>query len=126
MATLALLQASALNLSEEKDQDDDGLCIVCWEEVREVIFYHCMHMVRSEHSSMCMCHPWWLSYLLPLLIFLRLMHTLANALHSISQHGLCSAWCTLAPYFDAALSCTAPPRPLHHLTDAGKPLCFTE
>ena len=31
---------------EEDDKDDEDLCIVCWEQLREVIFYHCMHMVR--------------------------------------------------------------------------------
>ena len=40
-------------LSEDKDHDEEDLCIVCWEELREVIFYHCMHMVRSCHSG----HP---------------------------------------------------------------------
>ena len=40
------LQVAAANSSEEGDQDDDDLCIVCWEKMREVIFYHCMHMVR--------------------------------------------------------------------------------
>ena len=40
-------------VSEEDSQDEDDLCIVCWENMREVIFYNCMHMVRSRsfHSS---------------------------------------------------------------------------
>ena len=41
------LQATAVDSSEEGDQDDDDLCIVCWEKLREVIFDNCMHMVRS-------------------------------------------------------------------------------
>ena len=35
---------------EEDGRDDDELCIVCWESVREVVFYQCMHMVRSSPS----------------------------------------------------------------------------
>ena len=40
------------DLSEEEEEpDEDHLCIVCWENLREVVFYHCMHMVRSHHSD---------------------------------------------------------------------------
>ena len=42
------LQTAQANLFQEDRDDVDDLCIVCWEKVREVIFYHCMHMVRSH------------------------------------------------------------------------------
>ena len=35
---------------EEEDQNNDDLCVVCWERVLEVVFCNCMHMVRS-----CIC-----------------------------------------------------------------------
>ncbi|CAL5227135.1 g10046 [Coccomyxa viridis] len=41
-------QATAVDSSEEGDQDDDDLCIVCWEKQREVIFYNCMHMCTCQ------------------------------------------------------------------------------
>ena len=40
------VQAAKIGSYKEEDQDDDDLCIVCWEKAREVIFYNCMHMVR--------------------------------------------------------------------------------
>ena len=43
------LQATKAERFKEEDQEDD-LCIVCWEELREVIFYNCMHMVRPRYS----------------------------------------------------------------------------
>ena len=53
------LQVGAAELSEEVARDDDDLCIVCWEELREVVFYHCMHMVRSCSSAVFfICHPY--------------------------------------------------------------------
>ncbi len=44
-------------LEEDKDHDEDDLCIVCWENLREVIFYNCMHMVKSHPSTCLSCHP---------------------------------------------------------------------
>ena len=35
----------------EEDQDNEDLCVVCWETGREVIFYNCMHMVRPCNSE---------------------------------------------------------------------------
>ena len=37
--------------TKEEDQDDEDLCVVCWERAREVIFYHCMHMVRACNTQ---------------------------------------------------------------------------
>ncbi|CAL5223080.1 g5539 [Coccomyxa viridis] len=34
--------------AKEEDQDSDSLCVVCWEELREVIFYQCMHMCTCQ------------------------------------------------------------------------------
>ena len=31
----------------EEDWDEDALCVVCWEKMSDVIFYPCMHTVRS-------------------------------------------------------------------------------
>ena len=28
------------------EEADDDLCVVCWENVRKVVFCHCGHMVR--------------------------------------------------------------------------------
>ncbi|CAL5223071.1 g5529 [Coccomyxa viridis] len=39
---------AALFKQEEDGRDEDHLCIVCWEELREVIFYHCMHMCTCQ------------------------------------------------------------------------------
>lgn len=41
------LQAAQADVFEEEHQDEDeeGLCTVCWEQGREVIFFDCMHMV---------------------------------------------------------------------------------
>ena len=39
--------SSTADLYVEKDEDEDDLCIVCWENLRDVIFSPCMHMVRS-------------------------------------------------------------------------------
>ena len=50
LKTVTALQTARADVSNES-RDDDDLCIVCWEQVREVIFYHCMHMVRS--CGMC-------------------------------------------------------------------------
>ena len=42
------LQASSVaKRSGKEDQDEDDLCVVCWEKMRDVIFFPCMHMVRS-------------------------------------------------------------------------------
>ena len=51
------LQVAEAGSFKEEDQDDDDLCIVCWENMREVIFYHCMHMVRSCSPSLLMLPP---------------------------------------------------------------------
>ena len=40
------LQMAKVNLSEQHE-DDEELCVVCWEKAPEVIFCHCMHRVRS-------------------------------------------------------------------------------
>ena len=48
-STSVCLQAATADLSEEDDQQDENLCIVCWEQLREIIFYQCMHMVRSNY-----------------------------------------------------------------------------
>ncbi|CAL5223096.1 g5557 [Coccomyxa viridis] len=40
--------AVTTNSSGEEEQDEDDLCIVCWEKLREVIFYHCMHMCTCQ------------------------------------------------------------------------------
>ena len=41
------LQTAEGSLSKEgHPEDDQELCIVCWEKLREVIFCHCMHMVH--------------------------------------------------------------------------------
>ena len=41
---------------EEEGADESDLCIVCWEDVREVIFYQCMHMVRTAtHPCLSYC-----------------------------------------------------------------------
>ncbi len=46
------LQAAKADISEGGHQDDDDeLCIVCWEEMREVILCPSMHMVRSSTSE---------------------------------------------------------------------------
>ncbi|CAL5227133.1 g10044 [Coccomyxa viridis] len=44
-------QATAVDSSEEGDQDDDDLCIVCWEKLREVIFDNCMHMCTCQSCA---------------------------------------------------------------------------
>ena len=44
------LQAAKADFPQEEDQEDEDLCVVCWEELRAVIFYNCMHMV-------CSCNP---------------------------------------------------------------------
>lgn len=49
-AGMPLQMAEASLLKEQHQDDDDELCIVCWEKAREVIFFHCMHMVRSCQS----------------------------------------------------------------------------
>ncbi len=51
------LQVAEAGSFKEEDQDDDDLCIVCWENMREVIFYHCMHMVRSCSPSINAATP---------------------------------------------------------------------
>lgn len=48
--------------AEEGEMED--LCVVCWERVREVIFYQCMHMVRTSanavaHMSAFVAYPAW-------------------------------------------------------------------
>ena len=45
------VQALEGDLSQE-DQDDEDLCLVCWEQLQEVIFYNCMHMVRPLSYQM--------------------------------------------------------------------------
>lgn len=32
------------------DQDEDDLCVVCWDRPKEAIFLSCGHMVRPDHS----------------------------------------------------------------------------
>ena len=65
---MCLQGANMADLSEEEDEepDDEDLCIMCWEELRKVIFYHCMHMVRSHHSDSLERHPGTLIVLLSL------------------------------------------------------------
>ena len=51
------LQAAQAATAEGDDQgDDEELCVVCWEREREVIFYQCMHMVRSCDSEITLTH----------------------------------------------------------------------
>ncbi|CAL5223082.1 g5541 [Coccomyxa viridis] len=40
--------SSSSQAAKEEDQDDENLCVVCWEELRAVIFYNCMHMVTCQ------------------------------------------------------------------------------
>ncbi|CAL5223205.1 g5680 [Coccomyxa viridis] len=40
--------AATADLSGEEDHDEDDLCIVCWEQLREVVLYHCMHMCTCQ------------------------------------------------------------------------------
>ena len=59
LSALSISQSQQPSQQNEEDQDDEDLCIVCWERAREVIFYHCMHMVRSPASALLkgvMCH----------------------------------------------------------------------
>ncbi len=50
------LQAAKADFAAEGDRDDDEeLCVVCWERAPEVIFYHCMHMVRSCSTKTYYC-----------------------------------------------------------------------
>ena len=45
------LQMAKASLRKEAHQNnDEKLCVVCWDRAREVIFYYCMHMVRSCNS----------------------------------------------------------------------------
>jgi len=39
--TLGVQQGSA-------DQDEEELCVVCWDRPKEVIFLSCGHMVREQ------------------------------------------------------------------------------
>ena len=50
------LQMAILSEEDQPDNDEE-LCIVCWEEARQVVFYQCMHMVRSAISKLLMCQP---------------------------------------------------------------------
>ena len=43
--------ANSESCTKGEDQDDEDLCIVCWEREREVIFCDCMHMVRPRNSE---------------------------------------------------------------------------
>lgn len=52
------LQTAQATLFQEDRDDVDDLCIVCWERVREVIFYNCMHMVRSTAYTFSICCPY--------------------------------------------------------------------
>ena len=54
---------------EDKDQDEDDLCIVCWEQMREVIFYHCMHMVRFYCTVIAFLSPMCKGFSLPTNLF---------------------------------------------------------
>ena len=47
------VQASSIAELPDEEEEEEDLCIVCWESVRETIFYQCMHMVRSSHSDLC-------------------------------------------------------------------------
>ena len=40
------LQAAKTDRPADEDPDDEDLCVVCWEKLREVILFNCMHMVR--------------------------------------------------------------------------------
>ena len=65
--SFALQAATNADLSEEEEPDQEDLCIVYWEQMREVIFCHCMHMVRPHTSGNApfvtqLCH---LPYCLP-------------------------------------------------------------
>ncbi|CAL5223067.1 g5525 [Coccomyxa viridis] len=37
--------------NEDNHKDDDDLCIVCWEQLREVIFCNCMHMCTCQSCA---------------------------------------------------------------------------
>lgn len=41
MSTFGAQQGSA-------DQDEEELCVVCWDRPKEVIFLSCGHMVRKQ------------------------------------------------------------------------------
>ena len=49
MSACMCLQAASAGKDHliEEEHEDDTLCIVCWEELKEVVFYNCGHMVRS-------------------------------------------------------------------------------
>ena len=43
----ASMWLQAVSNADHFEEDEDTLCVVCLDNLREVIFYNCMHMVRS-------------------------------------------------------------------------------
>ncbi|CAL5223801.1 g6372 [Coccomyxa viridis] len=43
--------ANSESCTKGEDQDDEDLCIVCWEREREVIFCDCMHMCTCQSCA---------------------------------------------------------------------------
>ncbi len=41
------MQANAVSVPAQQgsEDDDEELCVVCWEQAREIIFMNCGHMV---------------------------------------------------------------------------------
>ena len=54
---MSLQDAVTINSSAEEDYDEDDLCIVCSEKLREVIFNHRMHLVGLCSLIQHMCNP---------------------------------------------------------------------
>lgn len=50
----------AAKTGDEENLDNEELCIVCWERLRDVIFRHCMHMVRfrGPNTAVEPIHKW--------------------------------------------------------------------
>ena len=48
----------AVSRADQFEEDEDTLCVVCLDKLREVIFYNCMHMVRSctLRTTVCLVH----------------------------------------------------------------------
>ena len=65
--------------------DDDDLCIVCWENLREVIFCHCMHMVRSR----ILCHSTLPPYLAMVVSTCHYMSTLHHCAQGMPTSYKC-------------------------------------
>ena len=70
-------------LHENKDHDEEDLCIVCWERLREVIFYNCMHMVGSHPPT---CFIWTSHPALQSAISRAAIRTLCLRLSALCMH----------------------------------------